>query len=193
MPYLIESTHTRTIYKSGLTLPEAVLEAARFDGWGAGFCRDSDGVMALRLSTAPTDNFAPTGDEYPAFAEISSNPDDEEAILEVCTEIEKSRWGGHMQHLRIWEHALWCEHVMLQEFEHFFGDRDTGPGTWIVDRRGGEAMLVYRWPDDYDFEPVSGDEPWKDWGGLDFLGACGLKVVEGFMQDGYDHAIVDVL
>lgn len=106
--FVIENTTTGRIEARNITtLAAAVLEAARYDGWGAEYARDAEGRMALRCSTRHIGNniFLASGEEKPAYGITSDTEDDDDAIAEVAERIAATAWGGNMKCLRVLRQA----------------------------------------------------------------------------------------
>lgn len=86
------------------SLLDAVLAAARYDGWGASFERDVDGRMGLRCSDRHIGNnpWIPSGYEKPAYGYSSDQEDDQKAIEEIASQIYADQnWGQNMKGLKI--------------------------------------------------------------------------------------------
>lgn len=78
-------THDSDTLRDGMTAREAVIYASKWDGWGAEFKRDGDGVMALRQSKKHIGNnfWEASGDE-PALFGVASSKDDDDAAIDEC-------------------------------------------------------------------------------------------------------------
>lgn len=184
-----------TIATSIATVADAVLTAARYDGWGAEYKRGADGRMALRTSKRHTGNnpWSATGEERPAYGVTSTQEDDEAAIEEVAEGIMGAEFGGNMKRLEIKptsEHICDLLRVALEVYEG-----EAGPGFWHQPSAGQKedtALLCYEWPEIAEDHPDWGncDAPWKKWGGDEICKVAGVKIIDGYMIDGIDHVVV---
>lgn len=199
MPYLIENTNTGQIEARDFeSLAAAVLSAARYDGWGAEFARDSQGRIGLRSSKSHIGNnpWLATGEEPPAYGHTSDLEDDEEAMEEVAKAINGSTWGGNMGGLAVVDHAEYLRQMLQQALDEYEGD--TGPGQWLTVEAmpdKGVALLAYQWPEGLsEGDPHWGDAdaPWKLWGGEALVAAVGGVIQNGYGIDGIDHAEVSL-
>lgn len=195
------------LLKSDLTPREAILQAATYDGWGAEFARDDEGVMALRRSDKHIGNnpWQAHGTEKPLFGFTSSVEDDEAAI----TELEKKLLPClHQLHplLEVQTHEEYTGMWLKLAVDSFGGV--TGPGRWVVQERittddtaeqftGFKTGLAYEWPEDPAKQPgngqLTGDEPWTQWGGNTILQIAGCVANLGFSHDNVDTCVVDLL
>jgi len=199
--YIVDNTTTGNIQARGIaTLALAVLEAARYDGWGAEYARDAEGRMGLRCSTRHIGNnpFSVSGEEKPAYGITSTSEDDDDAIAEVAEGIAACEWGANMKNLRILRTAELLRERLQLALDEF--DGETGPGEWMTveaidDGREHDdcALLCYKWPDGMtEDDPHWGDchAPWKKWGGDAMIEAAGGVIRNGYGMDGIDHAVV---
>lgn len=70
-------------------LSDAVLAAAGYDGWGALYRRDDDGRMRLYSSRFHIGNNIYIPRDSDAFFDVSGLLDDDDAMLDVATQIYK--------------------------------------------------------------------------------------------------------
>ena len=200
MAYLVANDADNTVESSNLeTLPQAILAAARYDGRGAEFARDAEGLMALRTSSRHIGNnpWSATGEERASYGVTSSNEDDEAAIEEVAAAINATEWGGNMKRLRLLQETDYMVEALTVALEAYEDDQDnpTGPGQWLKPEagKGDTALLCYQWPADMtEANPDWGncDGPWKQWGGEAIAKMAGLKIINGYSIDGIDHAVI---
>jgi len=195
-------SYTITNYASGdtiatgiATVADAVLTAARYDGWGAEFARDAEGRMALRTSSRHIGNntWSATGEERPAYGVTSTKEDNEAAIEEVAEGVMAGEFGGNMKRLEIKTTSAHVCDLLRVALEIYEGE--TGPGLWRQPSEGQKedsALLCYEWPEMAEDHPDWGncDGPWKQWGGEAIAKMAGLKIIDGYSIDGIDHAVV---
>ena len=183
------------------TLAEAVIRAARYDGWGAEFVRGDDGRMGLRTSNRHIGNnqWAASGQETAAYGCTSDLDDDDMAIEAVSKAIVNCRFGGNMESLELRDQADFVKGRLQFALDEFEGDK--GPGNWLLaeaildGKHEGCALLSYKWPDGMTgSHPQWGDSdaPWKKWGGDGIVAAAQCKIRDGFSIDGIDHAVVEL-
>lgn len=200
MPYVIENIAAGGFIARDIPeMADAVLQAARYDGWGAEYFRNSAGEMGLRCSSRHIGNnpWMASGEEPPAYGHTSQLEDDDAAIEEVATRIASEKWGGNMRNLLVRDQADFIRErlqVILDDYEG-----DTGPGTWLLDEEGlkekGRALLCYQWPDGMtEDDPHWGDcdAPWKKWGGEAMVQLIGGRIANGYGIDGIDHAEIEL-
>ena len=197
MPYVIYNAGSGLVEARDIAeLSAAVLQSARYDGWGAEYLRDGDGRMALRCSRGHIGNnpWLATGEEPPAYGHTSDLEDDDEAIAAVARAIAGSAWGGNMKGLEVRDEADFIRERLQLALDEYEGD--TGPGEWmpveaLPDK--GRALMAYKWPDGMTEEhPDWGDAdaPWKRWGGEAIIDLVGGSIADGYGIDGVDHAEV---
>jgi hypothetical protein len=160
-------THDDDVLGHDLTRRDAILMIARYDGWGAEFARDDEGLMALRRSDKHIGNnpWHARGNEKPLFGYRSSLENDEAAIEELETGLISIIHCLHRL-VDVETHAKHIEEMLTAELEAYEGD--TGPGRWAVISKistDGLQGLTYEWPTDASSKPFTGDEPWTQWGG----------------------------
>lgn len=178
----------------GLALREALEQAARHDFFGAMFCRDAAGVMALRGSCGPVpENWRASGEEAPVLGATSAAVDDGVAIGEVCAAIMTAapRWGGNMEGVEVLTEAQEIERRLRAGVEKA---TDASQGSrWIVcvkEDSCGTKRLSLGCVDD---GPADVSDPaWVRFGGDRILADAGLRIVEVLGEPGADYALVEL-
>ena len=87
--YLVRTEDGRTVEKAD-NIVEAVLDGARYDGYGAEFKRGSDGYMYLYTSWKHIGNNRFTSDDDSLALAWSVEKDDETAMLEIAYKLKNS-------------------------------------------------------------------------------------------------------
>lgn len=200
-------THDDDVLGHDLTRRDAILLTARYDGWGAEFARDDDGVMALRTSGKHIgyNPWHARGTEKPLFGFTSSLEDDEAAITELEGQLINviDQRGGARSLYDVYTHDEYARMRLKVTVDSYEGD--TGPGRWLVQERittteqpsGFKTGLAYEWPEDPAKQPgrggFTGDEPWTQWGGNTIIQSAGCAANLGFSQENVDTCVVDWL
>lgn len=195
-------THDGDVLRSDLTQREAILCAATYDGWGAEFARDDDGVMGLRRSEKHIGNnpWLARGSEAPLFGITSILQSDEEAICDVVERLYPIVRQLHnlMEVQTHSQHAIDTLKCAIDSYEG-----ETGPGYWGVKEktimadsfgqsRVVEVGLVYEWPSQGRGE-CAGDEPWTQWGGGTIIHRAGCVPISGYSQNNEDTCAIEWL
>ena len=95
--YLVRNENGRTVEKSD-SLVEAVLEGARYDGYGAEFKRGSDGYMYLYTSGKHIGNnpFSPDDDSLSLAWSVAK--DDTSAMIDIaCCKLKNTSCHPHLE------------------------------------------------------------------------------------------------